>query len=645
MLAVDGVDYTRISRITFDGSSSAGVLVDQSSVTKGGHFDTGNEYADDVFKDAGTGFQCGVKVNGCAEVTVIRSHFIQLSQFGIRLGNFNALDIWVRYSTFDDNAVGITNSPGAGNFHAYNNIFRRSTGADISIGNTGGFSFRGNYSIGSKIFINAGNTSNPANITLQGNTIVDFADAPPIVIKNQGPVLMYDNVIRSLSGDESSAAVFAGASFGTDVIAVGNTFGTGKPAATVKGRLLEIDSNMVRPNSINAAEPVLPPTEPNFHRPVFEVPMIATTASIQSAINKAAAQNGKRPVVHIPAGDHVITSTLVIPANTDLQLVGDGFRTRLLWKGAGPGPVLLLQGPSRATIRELNVDGGKVVDGIAAANIDQPGSRVFMHGGVVSGGINTNLFADGLDFTRVEAEDFMHAYQDTGASIKVVGGRLATAGNPQTGEVKISSGASAGEHLPYDVSNGGRLLVRDVWYQFSPSPAFFHSFGSANATLEGLQIALGVNNQTTPGISIENLQGKVSILNVTDDDRIVVSGNGANAQVLGLGYVGQTVIPYFFNAATPMAKARLVLSRQVTQSIPGTRTVPTSDEDTNDAAFVKSMLAQTRAAVQQPIATLPSGVTDLRFYRVWVTASTNNIHLYGMMPTTPPSDVAASKRQ
>jgi hypothetical protein len=645
MLAVDGVDYTRISRITFDGSSSAGVLIDQSSLTAGGFFDTGNEYADDVFKDARTGFQCGINANGCAEGTIIRSHFIRLSQSGILLGNFNALDIWVRYSTFDDNVVGISNYPGAGNFHAYNNVFRRSRVADISIGNTGVFSFRGNYSIGSKAFINAGNTSNPANMTLQGNTILDTTDTSSIVIKNQGPVLMYDNVIRSLSGDGSSGAVFVGSSLGSDAVAVGNTFTTAKPTVAVNGRLLEIDSNILSPGIINSADPVLPPTEPNFHRPVLEVPTIATTAYIQGAIKRAAAQNGNRPVVHIPAGDHFITSTLVIPANTDMQLVGDGYRTRLLWKGVGPGPVLLLRGPSKATIREMTVDGGKVVDGIAASNIDQPGSRVFMHGGIVGGGTNTNLFADGLDFTRVEAEDFIHQYQDTGISIKVVGGRLASVGNPQTGEVSIYSGASAGEHLPYEVSNGGRLLVRDVWYESSPSPAFFHSFGEANATLEGLQIALGVNNQPTPGINIENLQGNVSVLNVTDDDRIVVSGDGAHAQVLGLGYVGQTVIPYFFNAANPAATAGLVLSRQVTHSIPGTRTVPTSNEGISDSAFVKSMLAQTRAAVQQPVAALASGVTDLRLYRVWMTGSINNIHLYGIAPTTPLSDVAKSKGQ
>jgi Pectate lyase superfamily protein len=643
MLAVDGVAYTRISRITFDGSSLAGVLIDQSGVTAGGFFDTGNEYADDTFKDARIGVQCGVNANGCAEGTIIRSHFSRLSQFGILLGNFNALDLWVRYSTFDDNAMGISNVPGAGNFHAYNNVFHRSAIADIKIGNTGGFSFRSNYSISSNIFIDASGTNNPASITLQGNTVLDTRNTQSIHIGNQGPVFMYDNIIRSLSGGptmipvltggHTGSPVFVGSFSDSDAIAVGNRFTAGNAKVAVKGRLLEIDSTVRSSSSIHPADPVLPPTEPNVHRKVFDVSATATGAEIQEAIDNAGAENGHRPVVHIPAGDHFITSTLIIEANTDVQLAGDGYRTRLVWKGTGAGPVLWLQGPSKATIRELDVDGGSLVEGIVGSNIDQRNSRVFMHGTMVSGGAKTNLFADALDFTSVEAEDFGHSNQSTGVGVRVRGGPLAAAGSPQAGEVKIYSGASSGEILPYEVSNGGTLLVRDVWYEGSPSPAFLHSYGEANTTLEGLRVALEVNNRATPGISIENLQGKLSVLNVMADDRIIVSGNGSKAQVLGLGYVGRTVTPYLFNLANPTAAAGLVLSRQLTNSLPGMGTIATSNQGITDPGFVKSMLAQTRAAVQSPIAGLPNGVTDLRLYRVWVTGGINGIHLYGVMPS------------
>jgi hypothetical protein len=635
MLAVDGVDYSSISRITFDGSSKAGVLVDQSGVTAGGFFDTGNEYADDFFKDAGTGLQCGVQANGCAEATIIRCHFSRLSHFAILLGNFNALDVWVRYSTFDTNAVGISNDPGAGNFRAYNNIFHHSTVADIKIGNTGVFSFRENYSIGSKVFIDATGTNNPASMTLQGNTILDTTNEQSISIGNQGPVLMYDNIIRSSNTDQRDSPVFVGSFSDSDAISVGDTFTVSHPTVAVNGRLVQIEPRVVSRNSINSAEPALPPTEPNFHRQVSDVPTVATAAAIQAAINKAAAQTGSRPVVHIPAGNYYIASTLIIPANTDLQLVGDGYRTRLLAKGLRGFPVLLLQGPSKATIRDLYVDGGNNAEGIVASNIDQRGSRVFIHGGILAGGTKTNLFADGLDFASVDIEDLGHENQNTGSSIKVVGGRLAAIGDRQTGAVNIFSAASSGERLPYEVSNGGTLLVRDAWYESSPSPAFFHSAGRANATLESLQITLGVNNREIPGINIENLQGKVSILNGISDDRIVINGDGADARLLGLGYVGQTVIPFFFNATSPTATAGLVLARQVTNSTPGVRTIPTPNQGITDPTFVKDMLAQTRATVQQPISALADSVTDLRFYRVWVTGSINGIHLLPVASATP----------
>ena len=41
------------------------------------------------------------------------------------------------YCLFEDCRVGATNSYGAGNFHVYKSVFRRSTEADVTIGNTG----------------------------------------------------------------------------------------------------------------------------------------------------------------------------------------------------------------------------------------------------------------------------------------------------------------------------------------------------------------------------------------------------------------------------------------------------------------------------------------------------------------------------
>ena len=212
--------------------------------------------------------------------------FHRNARAGIFLGNFNALDLWVWYSQFDDCAYGITNwlpnLTGAGNWRVYGSIFRRSTQADNGINHTGVYSMRNNYSIGSRRFIEASGTNNPSPTVIQGNTIVDTSDPQSISIRNQGPILLYDNVVRSLRSIAPRPSVFIGAFSNSDSIAVGNTFSV--PAAiAVHGRATEIDTSVVRPGTIGSIEPPVPPTEPNLQRTVIEVPVGASTAVIRAS--------------------------------------------------------------------------------------------------------------------------------------------------------------------------------------------------------------------------------------------------------------------------------------------------------------------------------------------------------------------------
>src|SRR6266568_8458214 len=88
------------------------------------HFDTGNEYSDNTFLDVDYGIHGGFKGGGFAETTIRRSRFLRNAKAGVALGNFNALDIWIWYSLFEDCDTGVTNTPGAGNYHIYNSVFR-----------------------------------------------------------------------------------------------------------------------------------------------------------------------------------------------------------------------------------------------------------------------------------------------------------------------------------------------------------------------------------------------------------------------------------------------------------------------------------------------------------------------------------------
>ncbi len=68
----------------------------------------------------------------------------------------------------------------------------------------------------------------------------------------------------------------------------------------------------------------MPATPKYTERKIFEVRPGTGSDAIQAIINQAAASGGKRAVIHFPFGIYSITKTLVIPAGSDLQIIGDG---------------------------------------------------------------------------------------------------------------------------------------------------------------------------------------------------------------------------------------------------------------------------------------------------------------------------------
>ncbi len=623
MFWVNGVAYSRFTRVTFNGRHRASVAVEQSWDHVLPYFDTGNEYSDMYFVDVAYGIHGGFKGHGFAETSVRRSHFVRNTKAGISLGNFNALDLWVWYSTFDRCGVGMTNREGAGNFHVYNSIFRESTESDLLIGNTGGFSARGNYSIRSKAFFTSGGTSNPATIAIQNNVAIDPTDSTAIRLGNQGPGLIVDNTIRSAPA--ATSPIVNWTSFiDADMASIGNTFTVARPIVN-KGRLVNIGDRVIAPTEINAIEPALPGTLPNLNRIIFEVPPGADASRIQQAINAAAVKSGTRPVVHIPDGKYSISQTLTIPPG-DIQLVGDGYGTILGWAGTGSGPVIKVIGPSKVTLRELQIDGAAKADGLLVENVDQIGARVYMDQAQLRAGKQTVLFVDGLDNTYVQLEDVGYAYSPDAVSIKVVGGPASGEGKDTAGRTNIYSGASAGNKISYDVSGGARVLVRDLWYESGAGPGFANIHERATFTLDGARISSPAN-QTPAAFEITNLNGRVTILTTDIDDRITIRGNGSNANVLAMGvFAEQKESNYFHNAASPAAHAVLANSRQLATTW-GNRSVSTKDDEGMDPAFIERMLSHTRAEHAEPLRALPPGVTDFRIFRVWVTNGLNNVTL------------------
>jgi hypothetical protein len=634
LLHIDGVNHSRFDRITFDGASKAGVLVDQSltGYSQGQYFDTGNEYADNVFQDAAIGIRAGNYDLGAAESSVLRCQFRRHSTAGIILKNFNALDWFIWYCTFDDNYDGVSNNPGAGNFHVFGSLFHRSTNADLDISNTGLFSFRYNTSIGSKRFFNTTfSWGNGAQITIQGNTIVDTTAPDAINIGSMGPVLLVDNVIASRVG-ATGPAVNQNSYDAPDMTAVGNRF-TVLNALSVSGsmgtpRFLNVDNQTVARSAMNLAEPTLPDVRENYDRTVFEVATGASAATIQQAINQAAALNGQRPVVHLAQGSYNVTQTIVVPANTDLQIVGDGGVTGLGWTGAtGTNPVLRLMGPSRAILRDFKINSFGKAAGIQVDNADQAGARIFLEQVNLTRGLTANLLVDRLDQALVEAHNLYLAQTyvapaSTGTGVKVVGGANASAGNPLGGKVSVFAGASSDNYLNFEVTNGGRLAVGEVWYEGhgSSSSTFAHVANNSFFTVTGSRMAVP---QTSYSVRIDDLNGKAAILTSEPDAPVAVFGNGSGTVwVNGNESHGPSS---YFSMSAPATLGVFTGNRWYS---PANGSKSVANQGNADNNLVQTMLAHLRS--ERPLGdptVLAPGVTDLRFYRVAIDSAITGLRL------------------
>jgi pectate lyase-like protein len=615
MLLVNGVAYSRFARLTYDGRGRASVAVEQSWDNLKPNFDTGNEYSDHSFVDVEYGIRGGFKDHGFAETSIVRSHFVRNTKAGVALGNFNALDIWIWYSTFEDCAIGVTNEPGAGNFRVYGSVFRRSTVSDLFIKNTGGFSARGNYSKGSKaFFLSAGPIAHPATIEIQGNTILDSVDPATIRLGNQGPGLLLDNVIRGRPGANGPVVMWR-SFIDADVASVGNTF-TLPNAVSSNGRLIAVDDRVAAASTINPDPPALPPVPVDLHRPVFEVESGADGAAIQRAIDRAAERPGTRPIVHVPFGVHTVSRTLTIPPG-DLQLVGDGYGTVLKWAGADRGPVLRIAGPSKATLRELQIDGAAKADTVVVQGVDQPRARLYFEGVQTRSGSESNLFLDHLRNATVQATDFGHAYAPKGVSVRVLGGKL-----------RIFSGASAGNSQSYEAADGASVVLRDLWYEGDAPRGFATVHDQASFTLQASRVASPAT-PNVPAITVSNLNGRLSILTTHIDDRLAIVGNGARADVLGLGTLREyQETNYIENTTAPPATVLMATGRQRTKVqgrfSPGTMAM--RDVGNVDSGFIRSMLTDARADVlPDRLTALPDGVSDVRMFRVWAGGGLNNI--------------------
>ncbi len=567
-----GAWYSKLGRLTFDGAGRAGI-----GLAHGAQFVTVNEIADCVFADLDVGIEAGTPEHaGIAETSAVRCRFLRCKKAGASLRNFNSLDWWFRDCRFEDCQIGLTNLYGAGNFFAYDSVFLRSREADIAIRNTGYLSFRNNLSIGSKAFFVAQAVDAGAEVTLQGNRIVDTTDVAAIRVANLGPLILLDNDVVSRPG-QAGPVVEARSAIG---IAVGNRFTVGDPVALKAGSTVLDNSRSPRPSGSPAAP--APVTTGRYRGPVTSIVVGSSATAVQAAIDAAARRGGG--VIHFAQGVHAIDRTLVVPANAAVRLIGDGINStcRLEWSGAGAGPILRLAAPSRAQVENLALSGAGRADGVALAGVDAAGAPLLID----------QVKAGGCSEAGFQVERLMRAslfLRDIDHNNNAVGMRLIGNRSP----VVIQSGSSSDNTLSYGLSDGARLLARDIWYESGTKSGFMQLSGDAEFVLNGSNIA--TPRQASPAtIAIDGLRGRALFMGVIFSGgpesvpAIVASGREPRQAVLVLGCQGHG--DFFADRSSGGRAARL---DSLTYT-PGGGARPLPDRGTVDAAFIREMLGLAR---------------------------------------------------
>jgi hypothetical protein len=623
--------FSVLGRLTFDGKRKAKTAIDFY-----GGFSTCNEISDLIIKDVQFGIEAGhMDSAGMAETAVLRCRFYRCAKAAISIQNFNSLDWYIWHSWFENCGIGVTNEFGAGNFHVYQSTFLRSKEADATIKHTGYFTLYGNTSIGSKLFLHA--KRHPmwqdtetwgANFTLQKNRIITPVDATPIRFENNGPLMLLDNEFSLRVREPAMPAIYAAApSEQVDVISIGNRYMDSiRTLLDVKGRVLSVDDTKwftsVGPDiTAQSIEKKLVPVPfaPIGKHPVIEVAKGADGAIIQAAIDAAMKLKGLRPVVHLPAGMYQLKQTLTIPAGSDMQLVGDGLiqATSLNWTGDPKGgPLLRIDGPTHAAVRSVYINAPNTVRAIEAVKLDQPGARVFMEQGQTYG-YEYGLVVDGLDNAYVALNNHGHN------AVQVLGGETAVKGKRPAGITALFCGASSrhthhkvdGIDL-YNIDKGGRLLIRDIWYE-GQIWHFLNLTGSGEFTYHaGIVAPYAPPTPADSVLKLENFRGKLTLTQIEPNNgpfRIV--GGGKETKMLALGLIMRQM-PLLFEQASPDAKIAVVNSRLFRENGTGTDSLP--DVGKADPAFLREMLATLRTELPKPLTEIKDGVTDLRFYRIMV---------------------------
>ena len=358
-----------------------------------------------------------------------------------------------------------------------------------------------------------------------------------MVLDNAGPYLVVDNQFRLRPNTRAIRMTWA------DQTLIGNVY-THENAVEERGRFRRVAERVVSPDQISDTLPKMPPAPPKKDRPIIEVPPKARAEDIQRAIDQAAQMVGERPVVHLPMGIYQVDRALVVPAGSDLQLVGDGaseVATRLVWNGPPNGCLLHIEGPGQVSLQDLHLNGGPA-SALVVELPDDAGSHVLADQLNVSGSSSGDgdelpvaVRVEGLTEATVQFRALQGSGQ-AGRWVQVIG----TNREPHV-PVAIFTGATGSAVGQYEVRNGGALVVRSVYHERSSDALCgLHLSDSGILSVDATRFSYATSS-SSPTVLVENFRGLCTLATclfmpvATEEPcRIVIQGDGSRTSVLAL---------------------------------------------------------------------------------------------------------------
>jgi hypothetical protein len=643
MLWANGSAYFRISRLTWDANghkNMEGVGIHWKNTWNDGKtrsFASLNiEISDNYFKPGfkngiGGGTYQGNDGTGSndSEVTIKRCVFEGCTESGINIHGYNALDYWIWDCRFLKCYHGILCA--SGNYHAYRSYFSGSGYFDFK--NNGVFytSVRGCYSENSVGFsVDEGSSCNPFKRIFQNNTVLNLKNYP-VVFYHIGKVTLWGNQLGKVLDKDVNYWVHTGSWCKGifEVMSINNQYESENPLWNSEGPLTKFSFGdkykaKITANS-NEFLKTLDPLPAKRTRKIFSVPAGADGRTIQHLIDQAASLKGQRPIVYFSTGIYYIDKTLVIPAGTDMQLIGDG----LLYASAilrannsdfSRQSMILVKGPSQVTIKDLQI--GDEADNnpsstIAFVNVDQPASQA--HIDQLYSHADTSLMSDKLDYLYVEKNN---SFFSDGNYLQ--GGTLTKQGK---GTARVC--CFGGQFARLSVNDGARFLAKDCWWEGKPRiPLDLR--GSGEISLDGSMLAPW-NADSTPTIRINEFNGRINILNMYIQGSVKVDpGKSALNLLMWNNNFFHKLAPYEYVKTGSAARLALLGSNsQCTDTKEACKTIYSiTDQVTRISdmpAFLDNMTTFDRNEKPVLFRDLPGGISNIYISRVSIGASRRGV--------------------